>query len=766
MPRHLVWISAAVLLLASVLDANEDIRKQVAAAIVDGNTGLLKRHLEANKKIVNVRLDSRATTPLILSIRKGKPKCARLLVAAKAELKATDAFGLAALHHALLAQQPERVSWLCEKGADVNQLDGVGRSPLAYAASWPKDADKAIEILSKHGLDRELRANQITLYEAVEKDREDIAGKLLAIGLSPDVKGEYGTPLHRASKPKTIALLLAAGASPAALDQTGGTPLSYMTDSEAARSLLKAGAAKTINLQDEHGNSAIFYSSSHALFNLLMNAGADCRRKGKFGQVPLHGICLNQNKGMVKAVLTLLAKGEDANVADDDGNTPLHYCAMVSPSDDLAVVKTLLARGARPSMKNKSGHTPLFVALDRLNGPVAEFLAKKEALTARDKAALQLKRAVASGSYKDAKLLLQEHKDVSKIVDSYGVPPVTYRIADERMVALLVDAGADANSKDASGYSALHYAALNGAADSAKFLLQQGATVNDAVPHTPYFDRPWVRAGFTALHLAVAAEAGRVNEKLPPTRRAQQLAIAELLLSKGAKMPQAADGNTPLHLVGSREMLALLLKHTHRQSIDLENSDGDTALHLAARRKHHELVVLFIKAGANVKVKNKLGKTPLDCLLERRKLNDEASPILHWILARIARGEESGRADLALLAKKVDLQQCNSLGDSALHSALRLGLGQEAEVLMEAGVPIDTRNLDHDTPLHIACRRGMTSSVDLLLRKGADPRAKNIFNSSSLDVVQSEVAKAQGSSDVDRLRKLREIEQVLRKSLD
>src|SRR5689334_22494590 len=54
------------------------------------------------------------------------------------------------------------------------------------------------------------------------------------------------------------------------------------------------------------------------------------------------------------------------------------------------------------------------------------------------------------------------------------------RAGDSSLVQRLIDAGANANTRDASGATALMYAALYGSADDMRRLIRHGADVNAA----------------------------------------------------------------------------------------------------------------------------------------------------------------------------------------------------------------------------------------------------------------------------------------------
>jgi len=165
---------------------------------------------------------------------------------------------------------------------------------------------------------------------------------------------------------------------------------------------------------------------------------------------------------------SLLQTGIDINITEEDrGATVLLIASSFKDYED--VVSHLISKGADVNFKGKDGRTPLMWA--------------------------------AGNSFESAKILLENGADINArgndgmtafIQSTFGIlsKKVTTDVMD-----LLLENGADVNSeltgKDASGWTALLFASVNGDKDLVEYLILHGANVN----HTS-------NEGITALSLA------------------------------------------------------------------------------------------------------------------------------------------------------------------------------------------------------------------------------------------------------------------------
>jgi ankyrin repeat protein len=152
--------------------------------------------------------------------------------------------------------------------------------------------------------------------------------------------------------------------------------------------------------------------------------------------------------------------------------------------------------------------------------------------------------------------------------------------------------------------------------------------------------------------------------------RAPRLTLSTIVMMLASVCSGVAAAQTPLiDAVKAGNAAAVRTALAKRPDVNATQPDGTTALHWAVNGDAPDIVQMLVRAGANVKARNRYGATPL------------------WLA---------------------------SLNGNATTMAM----------LLEAGADANTTSTDGETVLMVAARTGQVDAVQTLLARGADPNAK------------------------------------------
>jgi len=345
-------------------------------------------------------------------------------------------------------------------------------------------------------------------------------------------------------------------------------------------------------------------------------------------------------KSDAKAVRSLIAARIDINAAEGDGSTALHWAAQ---RDNAEIVGLLLAAGANAKTTTRFNISPMYLAATNGNADIVERLLKAGADPngASEDGETPLMTAALTGKVDALKVLLSHKADVHAKDPLKGQTALMWAASEGNTAAveLLLSAGADIKLKSKAGFTPLLFAVRGGSIPTVKVLLDRGANVNDAATDgtsalnmavvNAYFEL----AGFlldrgadpnaadargSALHTLAwlrkpgadgAAGVGNVPKGPPvPTGNMSAIELAKKLLEKGANANARINWqdkkfdkeggtmrNPPLIQLG-RHYLTYI---------------GATPFYLAAHNGDAPYMRLLADHGADPKMPNSLGITPL-----------------------------------------------------------------------------------------------------------------------------------------------------------
>ena len=321
-----------------------------------------------------------------------------------------------------------------------------------------------------------------------------------------------------------------------------------------------------------------------------------------------------------------------------------------------------------------------------------------------------------------------------------------------RTVELLLEGGADPNCYFHEKTSPLSLALASGDAISSLRLLERGGTLDDQCiyqlekmvdvlsgSHKEAEDMEELRA---VLNYAI-------TKNMRPEHRGDLLELAlrtgvdvqRNSLEVGDAPGKKADYEQYLLTAveyGQLEIVKQLLKE---QVVDLNASQARsklTALHLATKNDHLEVIQLFLDHGAQPNKFDSQGRTAIHHSVEKESLkclevflkhgtsniSTEIEGLTTWHLAAM-RGNTDALETLIKYSKPLpklfDLRAGD--GRSPLLCAASAGSSQNVGLLLDHGCEVSETANDGSTAMHQASRLGSLETIQLLIDRGADIHA-------------------------------------------
>ncbi len=388
----------------------------------------------------------------------------------------------------------------------------------------------------------------------------------------------------------------AAPASEAPLSRSSST--SSTSSSSTVPPLQPSALTRTIiSHTNKHGSTALSLAAANghpACVRLLLLHGADPNSADTHGDTALIEAALNGHSRVVKHLLgakadtnyigdpltpltaaavhghrdilfALLEAGATVNGKDKHGSTALIRAAQVG---DEACARVLLAAGAEVNMLGESGTTALIAACARGYAGIAEMLLQHRAsVNLRGEGGTTALLHASDKGHSACVDLLLRHKALTEVGNVHGHTPLIRALywnnnvwANQAVLSLLVDAGANVNAVAEHGNTALHIAAFRG----------------------------------------------------------HQHAVEQLLRAKAKVDHQNSEGATPLTRAaawGNLETMEALI--AGGADVNIRDKLGRTALIHAASLNRLDAVRLLLDNGANPELKGNNGKSALDAAMEK-----------------------------------------------------------------------------------------------------------------------------------------------------
>ncbi|XP_014217505.1 ankyrin repeat domain-containing protein 27-like isoform X2 [Copidosoma floridanum] len=375
---------------------------------------------------------------------------------------------------------------------------------------------------------------------------------------------------------------------------------------------------------------------------LLLHANADINALDSRGNSALHLATDNGHEACVKALLYFAEQTRltiNISAANMQGDTALHFASKWGYR---GIVEILLEYGAEPGCKNRRGQTPLNLAH---NCHIIRMLEGSSSRTSTPTGS-----GTSSGYGTTRKEVGAESANEDQSSSSASTPnKLGYRGNTDGIhkINRLFAAVAEGDIRLASYYLGLEGPCSKtyvSEPDESKFChplcncdkcvsIEELAYEKETKP--PIAINAVNSQGETALHIASAAGCTE---------------IIQLLLDAGAKvnLVTRSEGRTPLHLACLHEHVqtAKMLLSCGSCNPDVRDNARDTPLHLAARAGNVRIVEMLVRHGANARLRNLNGATPLD-EVEHIKSDDIFMSLALSNIAKILKNVDAAAASVA-----------------------------------------------------------------------------------------------------------------------
>ncbi|XP_034232867.1 protein phosphatase 1 regulatory subunit 12A isoform X9 [Thrips palmi] len=243
---------------------------------------------------------------------------------------------------------------------------------------------------------------------------------------------------------------------------------------------------------------------------------------------------------------------------------------------------------------------------------------------------------------------------------------------DKEEVVRLVEKGADIDTANVDGLTALHQACIDDNLDMVEFLVQHGADVNRGD-----------NEGWTPLH--ATASCGFIS-------------IAKYLIEHGANVAAVNnDGELPLDIAESDEMEELLQQHVIAKEIDCEEARGEEERMMMMDAKE------WINSG---------------------EIDDVPHPKTGASALHVAAAKGYIKVISVLLQGKIDINAQDCDGWTPLHAAAHWGQKEACEMLVEHFCDMDIKNYVGQTAFDVA-DLDMVRTLEELKKKQATLQQDN-----------------------------------------
>ncbi|MBX9585883.1 MAG: ankyrin repeat domain-containing protein [Gammaproteobacteria bacterium] len=619
--------------IAHALLNHSDENQCVNLQDTQGNTPLhLSRSLEVSSLLLEHGADSsienkKGENCLFTLISDSNRSKDRLKLAeeinAQTEESLVDSFdnsGRALIHVVCRNNDLEALEWLGDKDADVDlqTRDEEGETPLTIAAAG--GFDKLIECLIRLGAGVDIPRKKHLLTPLTQSiwcgNYPNTVRLLLSHGADPGIDKEQAALFYTIffSKVDLFRVFQDSNIDLFTTTPSGKTILHHIAacDSTGIFNCLTSEQISRLYLSDNGGNTPLHVAlegNKEKICGLLLSLGIRNAQTNKKGETILHAAI----KGKVSTSLidTVIKSGVVVNAQDIKGNTALMQCAI---NQDFVRLRQLIEAGCSVETTNRLGESALVLLCEHVNentkddsdlySAIAFILKTGKSSVVDHKKCLRMVVAknsiVVTQLFEKAGLKISEIDSELSLIAAKSSPE---QIVNCSMLAYLIQQGANVKHADFPLAAAIgSYLRENSSFYIICMLIENDADVNQSLNE----------GGKTRSLLNALCNIGENDNKIAEER---VYILVKFLLDKGA-------------------------------DVNFLDESANSSLHLAAMCNFTKIVELLVDRGANPRLENNKGYTPMKAA---RKAGHDPNYIHTYIYER----EQKQKKEFAELQAEV-----------------------------------------------------------------------------------------------------------------